>query len=180
MNVLIISSSREEIDDYYKSIAKNISSFLANDNDLVFGASSKSMMGICYKEFAKKERKIYAFTTSKYIEDLKNLDKAKKYIRETTFDLKKDMLFNSDLVVALPGGVGTLSEILSYIEEKRSNELDIPIIIYDENNYYKLLNSFIKQMNQEKFISDISDLYVITHNKEEFENEYYKVKGKVK
>ena len=49
MNVLILSSSREEIDPYYKSIARSISSFLAKSEcDLVFGAASSSMMGICY------------------------------------------------------------------------------------------------------------------------------------
>ena len=52
MEVMIISSSKEQIDDYYKSIAKSIASYLAMNNcDLIYGASSNSMMGICYNEF---------------------------------------------------------------------------------------------------------------------------------
>ena len=79
MNVLVLTSSRDEIDDYYKSIARSISRFLAtNDCNLVFGGCSTSMMGICYQEFVKQGREIYSFTTSKYIDDLENLRKSKK------------------------------------------------------------------------------------------------------
>ena len=138
MNVLILSSSRDEINDYYKSISRSISNYLAaNDCDLIFGGASTSMMGICYQEFKKFDRKIYAFTTPKYVNDLKNLDCSKKIICQTTFDLKKSMFENSDLIVCLPGGIGTISELLSYIEEERSNDMNIPIILYDENKGIK-------------------------------------------
>ncbi len=81
MNVLILSSSREEIDDYYKSIARSVSSFLANnDCNLVFGGCSSSMMGICYEEFVKKNREIYSFTTPNYVDDLKYLIENGYYI----------------------------------------------------------------------------------------------------
>ena len=178
MNVLILSSSREEIDPYYKSIARSISSFLAKSEcDLVFGAASSSMMGICYEEFVKNNRNVYSFTTKKYIDDLKKLDKSEHYIRETTFDLKKDMFFNSDFIVYLPGGVGTISELLTYIEEKRSNDSDKPIIVYDENNFYDKIIESLKELVNEGFVSeDIFDMFKIIKNPNDFKNEYYEIK----
>ncbi len=174
MNVLILSSSREEIAPYYKSIARSISSFLARSEcDLVFGASSSSMMGICYDEFIKNNRNIYSFTTKKYVEDLKKLDKSKHYIRETTFDLKKDMFFNSDFIVCLPGGIGTMSELLAYIEEKRSNDCDKPILIYDEDNFYgKTIESLRELVNEEFASENIFDMFKITKNPNDFEKEF--------
>lgn len=182
MNVLILSSSREEIDDYYKSIARSVSNFLAtNGCNLVFGGCFSSMMGICYKEFVKYDRKIYSFTTPKYVEDLKYLTKSKNYIRETTFDLKRDMFFNSDLVVCLPGGVGTYSELLAYIEEKRSNNSDKPIIIYDEDEFYNKFLKSLEYLAQENFVDkDIFEMFSVVKNREQFEEEFYKMKGKVK
>lgn len=170
MNVMILSSSKEEIDDYYKVVAKSISNYLAScEFDLVYGASSSSMMGICYDEFAKRNRNIYAFTTEKYIDDLVNLPKAKHYIRETTLDMKKSMFENSDIIVALPGGIGTISEILSFMEENRSNDKNVPIILYDEDSYYQKLLELLENMKALNFITeDISDYLKVTHNKDEF------------
>lgn len=182
MNVLILCSSRENIDPYYKSITRSISQYLAqNECDLVFGGCSSSMMGICYEEFVKNERNIYSFTTRKYADDLINLKDSKHYIRETTFDLKKDMFLNSDLVVCLPGGPGTKSELWAYIEEKRSNDSETPIIIYDENGFY---NNFIEEINKsirENFVGeDILNMFKIATNKNEFINEFLNVKWRKK
>ena len=106
MNVLILSSASNNIDYYYLSIAKSISSYLAkNDFDLVFGASSSSMMGICYNEFIDNNRYVYAFTTKKYQDDLVNLEKAEKFVLDNTFAMKENMYIASDLIVALPGGI---------------------------------------------------------------------------
>lgn len=170
MNVMILSSSKEKINDYYKVIARSVSSYLAGcDFDLVFGASSSSMMGICYDEFVKQGRNVYAFTTEKYADDLANLNLAKKFVRETTLDMKKSMFENSDVIVALPGGLGTLSEILSFMEENRSNDKDVPIVLYDEDGYYQKLFELLDNMKLLNFITeDINDYIKVTHNKDEF------------
>lgn len=184
MNVLILSSASTNIDPKYISISRSVSNYLAtNDFDLVFGGASFSMMGACYEEFAAKKRNIYAFTTEKYINDLENLKEAKKYIRETTFDLKKSMYENSDLIVVLPGGIGTLSELLSYIEENRSNNENIPIEIYDEDNYYTKFLEILIIMHEKHFIdTNIIETISISHNKNEFcehiENFMYKKERK--
>ena len=182
MDVLIISSSRNEIDDYYKSIARHLSNYLANnDCNLTFGGASTSMMGICYEEFSKRNRNIYTYTTPKYIEDLKKLPNSKQIICETTFDLKKRMFENSDLILCLPGGIGTISELLSYIEEKRSNNSDIPIIIYDENNYYKKLFNMIDETVINNFSDNsIYNMFDIVTTKEEFEDLFIEKRGKLK
>ena len=172
MNVLILSSASEKIDPYYCSIARSISNYLAKlGYNLVFGASSTSMMGICYDEFKNQGREIYAFTTEKYQDDLKNLDYAYHYINETTFDMKKNMFEHSDLIVVLPGGIGTLSELMSYIEENRSNDKCVPIEIYDEekDSYFEPLLQTLQSMKRKGFItSDINSLFTISHNKDEF------------
>lgn len=173
MNVAILSSSSNKIDDYYLSISRSIAGSLAEYKfDLVFGGCSTSMMGICYQEFINKGRSVYSFTTEKYTSDIMNLQKAKHYIRETTFDLKKSIFENSDLIVALAGGIGTLSEILSFIEENRSNSKDVPIVIYDESKYYDFLLEELKLMQRECFLNeDIDKWLTIIHNSNEW-NEY--------
>ena len=183
MNVLICSSAKENIDPYYLSIASSISSYLArNDCDLVYGAGDSSMMGICYREFKKYDRNIMAFSNQKYIDSLNNLD-CSKLICSDTFDLKKNMFEVSNIVVILPGGLGTISELISFIEEKRSNDITKPIIIYNEGHFFDKLFMYLDELINEKFIdSDIKNLYTIANNKEEFEEAFWvsKIGGKKK
>lgn len=170
MYVGILSSSREEINDYYKSIASSVSNYLANDDyNLVFGGCSKSMMGACYKEFAKNNKEIIAFTTKKFVDDIENLDKANTVVCETTFDLKKEIYENSDVLLFLPGGVGTFSELFSFIEESRSNDRCVPIEIYDEDGYYLPFIEQLQMLVINNFAdSSIFDYFKVSHNKEEF------------
>ena len=178
MEILILSSSKEVIDPYYTSVARSIAHYLArNGNDLIFGAASTSMMGICYDEFKKNDREISAYTTESYINDLENLTAAKHYICKTTFEMKQRMFDNADLIICLPGGPGTISELTSFIEEKRSNDKDVPIIIYDETNFFDNFYSMYDYFIENKFVSeDIKNMWEVARNKEEFELIYSKYK----
>jgi len=184
MNVLMICSSRENIDPYYISIARSVAQYLAQDDigcDLIFGGCSSSMMGVCYEEFIKNGRHVSSFTTEKYVSDLINLEQSDYYVENTTFDLKREMFLNSDLVVCLPGGPGTISELLSYIEEKRSNDNETPIIIYDENGFYNNFMKVLKDLIKENFVGeDILNMFKIATNKNEIKNEFLNVKGRKK
>ncbi len=182
MNVLIISSANENINNYYKDIANKISSFLAQNNcDLIFGSSSKSMMGECYKSFIKNKRKVYAFTNEEYAECLKDLSDAEHCVVTTTFDLKKVMYQKADCIICLAGGIGTLSELLAFIEENRSNNKKIPIIIYDETEYYDYLLIQLGKMNEFGFVNNnIFSSFKLISNFEKFQNEFHKIKESVK
>lgn len=171
MNVLIISSASEEIEDKYLKITQKIASFLANNNcNLVFGAASFSMMGICYQEFRKKNRKIYAFTTKKYQCDLIQLPETEKRIFDTTFELKKALFESSDCILCLPGGVGTLSELLAFIEEKRSGDQDKPIIIYNEDHFYQNFLKQLEVMKNNQFIKgSVYETFKVVHHMNELE-----------
>ena len=162
----------EDIANNYKSLAKGISEYLAkNDFNLVFGGSSKSMMGKCYEEFSRHDKEIIAFTTVDYEADLDNIPAAKGYVCDTTFDVKRGIFDSSDIIVVLPGGIGTYSEVLAFIEEKRSNNRDVPIEIYDEDGYLSnILIETLKVMELKGFTDDsVYGLFNISHNFEEFQ-----------
>lgn len=181
MDVLILSSASENIDAYYLSIARSIANYLAgNKCNLIFGGCSTSMMGVCYEEFKKKNREIYAYTTRKYQDDLINLDGCYSYVKDNTFDMKKSMYKSSDFIVALPGGFGTISEFTSYIEENRSNDKDTPIIIYNEGGFYNPFLNYINSLCINGFISsEIVESFKVANNRNEFEDAFLDVKNKI-
>ena len=178
----IICSADDNATDYHKSIARSVASYLAGRGfNLVYGGGSTSLMGICYDEFKKNNRKIEALTTEKYKEEFLKLDADKEIICETTFDLKKEIFSKSDIVVVLPGGIGTYSEILSFIEEKRSNLKEKPIEIYDEDGYYIPLIDLIKIIEVKGVVDgSVYDNFKVSHNKDELIEhiDEYMYKGK--
>ena len=99
MRIEISSSSNDNIDEIYKEESRKLCAFLAKEkNELIWGSGNRSIMGICYDEFAKEDCKISGFTTEKYVDEIDTLPKASHVVEKDTFDLKKDM-FNIILII---------------------------------------------------------------------------------
>ena len=177
MRVTISSSSSELINDEYKKSATLVTEFLAsNDCDLNWGSGSISIMGICYDSFVKMQRMIYGYTSLKYADDTKNLPNATHSVFETTFDLKKNIFNDADLIVMLPGGTGTISEFFAYLEEIRSNDRNIPLILYNENKHFDSTIALIDDLVKRNFNSDsIYRYFKIANSFEEFKTLFYEI-----
>lgn len=164
----IMSSSRVEIDKKYLDLMDDISKVLAKKFDLNFGSSSNSMMGICYRNFKKENKTINAYTNYKYIDELEKLDGVNKILVNDTFDLKKELFNDSDIVLFMPGGIGTLSEFLSFLEEKRSNDKIKKLILFNYENYYGELIEIFKKMIDLNFADkNFLELFDVVTSKEE-------------
>lgn len=178
MRVTISSSSNESISDEYKESAIKVCDFLAeNGCDLNWGSGSISIMGICYNEFNKYNRKIYGYTSLKYADDIENLPNAEHKIFDTTFDLKKNIFSDADLVIMLPGGTGTISEFFAYLEEIRSNDINKTLILYNENHHFDLTIALIDDLIERNFNRDnIYDYFKIANSFEEFKVIFKQIK----
>jgi len=179
MRVTISSSSNESISDLYKESAIKVCDYLAENGwDLNWGSGSISIMGICYNEFSKYNRKIYGYTSSKYVDDIENLPNANHKIFDTTFDLKKNIFNDGDLVLLLPGGTGTISEFFAYLEEVRSNDIDKTLVLYNEDHHFDSTINLIDDLVKRSFNSDsIYNYFKVVNSFDEFKtliNEYNK------
>ena len=179
----ILSTCSLGVDPYYGSVARSVAVWLNQfEYNLIFGGCSQGATGVIYYVFSKNNRMIYVCTTKKYEDDARLMENAKTIVCETTFDVKKKIFENSDLIVVLPGGIGTLSEFFSFIEENRSNDRNVPIEIYDEDNFFKPIIERLKVLIANDFVSsEILESFKISHNKEEFIDhlyEYEKERGK--
>ena len=181
MKVFIASAANLELEDKYMSLAREVSELFAKNNfDLLFGAGHYSMMGECYKTFAKHKRKIYAYTVPKWEKDFKRIPKAKCIkVKDTLLRFRK-LYFASDFVLILPGGIGTMYEIFTAIEWKRSNEFDKPIIIYNPFGHFDKLLEFLDMIYDNGFSPpNIANCYFVCNDAKsalEYIDNYYKNK----
>ena len=54
----------------------------------------------------------------------------------------------------LPGGTGTISEFFSYLEEVRSNDINKPMVIYNEYHHFDSCLALIDDLVKRNFNKD--------------------------
>ena len=71
-------------------------------------------------------------------------------------------------MIFIPGGIGTVDEILTAIETKRSGQHNSPIIIININHYFDNLLNMFEQIYDENFAdSKNKELYNVVDSLDE-------------
>jgi hypothetical protein len=65
---------------------------------------------------------------------------------------KKKLIEKVDAVVALPGGCGTLEELMEVFTLKRLGKFTKPIVVLNTNGFYSHLELMIERMIEERFM----------------------------
>ncbi len=167
MNLFIGGTSRENIEYMYLQNSKILVQKLANieNVDLVYGTWNEGLLKVLYQEFSKYHKKITGILTryhKKMLGDILLADV--EIITETTTERFAQIYDHSDILLFLPGGLGTYAEIFSAIEEHRI-ERRKKIILYNLNGFYDFLLQEFKRLKENNFINeDISDYIVIEND----------------
>ncbi len=160
MNIFIGCSANEKIsDDYKNSTKKLLNDILDIENlNLVYGGGYTSLMKEAYECFYNKNRRINSFNVENY------RDTSVKETIYTDMIAKKfiELYNNSDIFLIIPGGIGTLAELLNIIEENRILSQPKTIIIYNYNGFYNEFIQFLYKLKTNNFINEnIYDLFKI-------------------
>lgn len=161
MKIFIGGSSRDVDSIYYEETGKLAEYLACSGNDLLTGTSCGLIEHI-QSLFKKYNRNVIIMEALPYRKETYKYD----VLDFATICERKSNLINSaDLIVFLPGGIGTLDEIFTTIESKRAKEHNIPIIIININNYYDRLVSLLDNVYKEKFASlEDKKIYYIANN----------------
>ena len=166
MNLFIGTTSLDDIDTNILNSCDELINrvSLLDDVNLVYGAYNHGIMKKCYDSFKNKNKKVIASTVKIYEDELKNIDSDQVYIGDTTFDRIKYIYENSDMFLILPGGIGTMAELLSLIEEMRTEEKNKMIILYNKDYFYKDLLEFLYKLHKDKLIEYPPSEYMFISN----------------
>ena len=78
---------------------------------------------------------------------------------ETMHERKKIMADLSDVTIALPGGFGTLEELLEIITWRQLGLYNNPVIILNTNNYFDPLFEMFRRATKEKFMREDQSVF---------------------
>ena len=107
--------------------------------------------------------------------DFKRLPRAKCVLVSDTLLRFRKLYFRSDLIVILPGGIGTLAEFASSVEEYRASLGNKKIILVNYDNFYDNLLDWLSSGQRKGFVEkDLKNCYSVVNTLDEFEKELNK------
>lgn len=170
MNICVYCSSSNAIADIYFEEAKKLGTLIGkNNHTLINGGANVGLMEALTIASAKagaktigvipellKERSLASDNTHKVIVTA-NMHERKEKMREI-----------SDAFIALPGGFGTLEEILEVITLRQLTYHTKPIVFINTNGFFNFLFKQFNVTYTELFAKEIyRELYFIAENAEE-------------
>ncbi len=141
----------------YQAAARKLGRWLVRENlELVYGGGGVGLMGILASEVLHNGGKVHGVMPQELVDhgaafsELSDLEVvANMSIR------KQEMLTIADGCIALPGGPGTLEEIVEAFSWARIGDNDNPCVFYNINGYYNPLKAMFDEMVQDDFLTQI-------------------------
>ena len=152
MKIFIGCSSKDNIPKKYIDDCNNYLEKLLKDNDLVFGAYHYGLMATCYDITKKNNHKVIAVCPKVYAHDLNEMECDQEILTDNISDRTREAILNSDALVFLPGGIGTIYELFAVLELKRCHEFDKPVVFYNSCGYFDEVLALFEKMTKENFI----------------------------
>lgn len=151
--ICIYCSSSDAVDPVYFQSAKELAALVATKNHtLVYGGANVGLMG----EIAKTAHAFGGKVVGIIPEGIKNLgitfeEADELVITKDLRERKSIMETCSDAFIALPGGFGTLEEMIEMITLKQLSFHNKPLVFLNVNNFYDPLFNLFEHIYTQRF-----------------------------
>lgn len=152
----VFCASSTQIDQVYFDAAKELADVCVDNNiHVLYGGGGVGLMGALADSILARKGKITGIIPD-FMKQLEwaHMDVAEMVVVEDMRERKKRMIDNVDAVVALPGGIGTLEELMEVITLKQLGRFDKPIVIVNTQGFYDPLIKFLYALIDKKFMRE--------------------------
>jgi uncharacterized protein (TIGR00730 family) len=170
MNICVFSSSSNAINPVYFEEARSLGKLIGeNGHTLINGGANVGLMEAVTVAASEAGARTIGILPERLIERSLASNNAHQVI--TTKDMqerKAKMRELSDAFIALPGGFGTLEEILEVLTLRQLSYHSKPIVFINTNNFFKYLFKQFEVSFSELFAKEVyRKLYYSAQNAEE-------------
>lgn len=153
-NVCVYSASSTQIASVYFEAAEELGRLLAHEQiNLINGAGGIGLMAATSNAVLKAGGTVTGVIPHFMIEQGWHHQGLTRLIKTETMHERKQLMADmSDGIIALPGGCGTLEELLEIITWKQLGLYLKPIVILNINNYYRPLLEMLENAIDEHFM----------------------------
>jgi len=152
--IAVFCGSKKGVDSAFSEAAADLGTALAGRGiELVYGGGDVGLMGILANSVLQNQGKVIGVIPEKLYEmEVAHMGLTKLYRVKTMHERKALMADLADAFIALPGGIGTMEEIMEVMTWAQIGYHDKPCAFMNVNGYYDELLKFFQTMEQQDFL----------------------------
>lgn len=162
--VAVYAASSSQVSSEYIDAAAELGRTLAaEDIEIVYGAGKVGIMGALADAALDAGGKVTGVIPQFMVDNGWCREKLTNLIVTPDMHTRKEKIVSlADATIALPGGVGTLEELMEIITWKQLGLYANPIVILNTRGYFNPLKEMLERAVEEKFMREIhSNLWSI-------------------
>ena len=170
--VAVFCAASESIDSIYADAAHEVGTMLGRIGaSLIYGGARFGLMEATAKAAKASGARVIGVVPDILVGRDRVSTLLDKKIPCRNLSQRKDiMLAESDILIALPGGIGTLDEIFHVMAQATIGYHSKRVVLYNVNGFWDKLSAMLKQFNTDGFIrGDIDRLMTVTDNIKDLE-----------
>ena len=154
MKITVFCSANEHIDPDFFSMTEELGKWMvANHHDLIFGGTNQGLMNCIAKAVHDGGGRVIGVVPSLVEKGGRTSDYIDVHIpTDNLADRKSLMIDQCDVVVALPGGVGSLDEIFCVAASKCIGYHAKKVILYNMKGFWNALIALMDEQKQKGMI----------------------------
>ena len=169
-NVCVFCGSGKGTNPIYAETARQLGQFLAEAKlGLVYGGGGLGLMGEIARSVLEHRGRVTGIIPGFLSKQEQMLHEAQELIITRDMHERKMLMFKkSDAFVALPGGIGTLEELVEQLTWSQLGRHNKPVILASIDGFWEPLLGLLSQMREETFIrQDLEVQFHVVNSAEE-------------
>lgn len=152
-SICVFCGARAGANPAYATAAEDLGRAIADTGwRLVYGAGDVGLMGLTARAAQAAGGETFGVIPVHLMEmEVGKRDLSQFIVTETMHERKKVMFMNSDAIVVLPGGAGSLDEFFEVLTWRQLGLHAKPIVLLDTEGYWAPLDALLKHVVDEGF-----------------------------
>ena len=174
LSICVFCGSRNGNDKAFTEVAKQTGAIIAKHNwRLVYGAGDVGLMGAIAKSCQENGGTTFGVIPKFLLEkEVGKVDLSTFVITENMHERKKIMFTNSDVIITLPGGIGSLDEFFELLTWTQLEVSKKPLYILNINGYWDPLIALIDHVIKQEFAdNDLLTSFKTINSVDDLEND---------
>jgi len=170
MTITIYAASSPQVSPVYRQAAKDLGRLMAeNGVTCINGAGRTGLMAQVTDAVLENGGKVIGILPQFMVDNQWGHSSLTERIVTPDMHTRKQLMAQqSDACIALPGGIGTLEELLEIITWKQLELYSKPVVILNTNGYFDDLLRMLEKAKQEQFLyHSHSPLWTVAETPEE-------------
>lgn len=159
--VLVFCSSSDSVSEIFDAAARRLGELIAREGcELVFGGTDAGLMGILARSAAEGGARVTGVIPEKMHKNGQTFKGCSEVRVSRDLHERKSLMHQiSDILICLPGGLGSLDELAESLALRQLRCHDKPLVLVNTAGYFDLLLAFFEKMRTEGFSREESRCY---------------------